>query len=283
MKVILYTKEFNQHIKEPVDIILSPQYYWIKKIEIPVKSLKDAKKIAKSLFQLNDGYIYDAMKIEGKYFAYAINKKLKLNIEKKYINSIRLAQSELYKYDVINVSENHSIQKIDDLLFCFPNVKNAPFIDEILPDLKLTNNKVTLYDRINIDKGLIAAAVTIFLLLNGGFIIKTIKNRISYGTLENEKTKLIKRYNLPPTTFQLNSILSSLKKTDKTQTLIRKDLEYITKTPLKKGEKFLNLSFSNKTFTVSVKTDRNLDFYFKKRFKVKSEFKNSLYKAELYE
>ena len=122
MRVILYTEDFNEKINEPVDVILSPQYYWIKKIDIPIKSLKDAKKIAKSMFKLNDNYLYDAFELNGSFYAYAIDKNLNLNIDKKFINSIRLAQTELYNYDSFNVSKNHSIQKIEDLLFCFPKL-----------------------------------------------------------------------------------------------------------------------------------------------------------------
>ena len=83
MKTILYTKDFNKQIKEQVNVILSPQYYWIKKIDIPVKNRFTAKKIAKNIFDFDEKeYFLDAVKIKDTYFAIAINKNLKLKIPK---------------------------------------------------------------------------------------------------------------------------------------------------------------------------------------------------------
>lgn len=280
--MILYTKDFNENINEPVDVILSPQYYWIKKIDIPIKSLKDAKKIAKSLFKLDEGYIYDAFELDGKFFAYAIKKDLNINIDKKYINSLRLAQTELYGFDKINVSDNHSIQKIDDLLFCFPYVQDAEHIDDIIPKLSLSKHTVNLYNRIKIDKSVLITLAVIFFFINAAFLLNYIKNSNTLKQIEAKKENLIKKYRLPATTFQLDSILNSLKKEDIKQSKIRKDLEFITKTPLQNGEKFLDLSYDKNRFNIEIKTKRNLDNYFKKRFKVNSTL-NSTYKAQLHE
>ncbi|AZV45725.1 hypothetical protein C3L23_00055 [Nautilia sp. PV-1] len=282
MRVILYTKDFNEKISEPVDVILSPQYYWIKKIDIPIKSLKDAKKLSKTLFKLDENYIYDAFKLNGKYFAYAIKKNLKINIDKKYINSIRLAQTELYNFEKINVSDKHSIQKVDDLLFCFPNVEDAPNINDVINSIQLSKNTVNIYNRLNLDKSILIYSAVILILLNFIFISGFIQNENAIKSLENQKESLIKKYNLPKTTFQLKSILNELKNEDNTQKKIRKSLEFITKTPLKKGEKFLKLSY-DKYFNIEIKTDRNFDKYFSKKFKVTSSLKNGIYKASLYE
>ena len=282
MRVILYTKDFSEEINEPVDVILSPQYYWIKKIDIPIKSLSDAKKIAKTMFKLDESYIYDAFKTEDGFYAYAIKKNLQLNIDKKYIISLRLAQSELYMYDKINVSQNHSIQKIDGLLFCFPKTQNAPEIEDVLKEIKLSKNTVNLYNRINIDKSLSILGIIIFLLFNAIFILKTIQNKKALFELQKQKSEFIKKHRLPKTTFQLKAMLSELEKTDKEQKKIKKALEFITKTPLKKGEKFTLLSYDGH-FRVEIKTAKNLDGYFSKMFKVKSILQNNTYKADLYE
>jgi hypothetical protein len=282
LKVILYTKNFNEKINEPVNVILSPQYYWIKKIDIPIKSLKDAKKLSKTLFKLDENYIYDAFKLDDKYFAYAIKKDLQINIDKKYINSVRLAQTELYDYDKINVSDKYSIQKIDDLLFCFPYTEDAPNIESIIDNLQLSKNTVNLYNRINIDKSILIYSSIVLIFLNFIFIAEFIQNKKALNTLETKKAYFIKEHHLPKTSFQLKSILNELKNEDKIQRKIRKGLEFITKTPLNKGEKFLKLSY-DKNFNVEIKTEKNLDNYFSKKFKVTSSFKNGIYKASLYE
>ena len=281
MRVILYTEDFNEKINEPVDVILSPQYYWIKKIDIPIKSLKDAKKIAKSMFKLNDNYLYDAFELNGSFYAYAIDKNLNLNIDKKFINSIRLAQTELYNYDSFNVSKNHSIQKIEDLLFCFPKADNAIDINEILPTLQLSKYKVNLFDRINIDKPLLIHIFIIFLLINISLLTNYINNKKAISKIEQEKTTLIQKKHLPKTTFQLNSIILNLQKIDTEQNRLRKNLEFITKTPLKNNEKFQKLAFNKNTFSIEIKTDKSFDKYFSKKFKVVSTLKDPIYKAFL--
>ena len=283
MKVILYTEDFSETVNEPVDVILSPQYYWIKKIEIPIKSIKDAKKIAKSLFKLDDTYVYDAFELNGEFYAYAIKKDLDLKIDKKYINSLRLAQTELYKFEKFNVSQNHSIQKVEDLLFCFPKSENAPHINDILPKIELSKHKINIYDLINIDKSLIISGLIIFILINISLLLNIINNKNTVKTIEIKKEELIKNNNLPKTSFQLDSLINDLSKTNKNQINLRKNLEFITKTPLKKNEKFLKLTYGNKKFYIIVKANRNFDKYFSKKFKVDSQKEKSLYKAYLYE
>ena len=49
---ILYTKDFNENINESVNVILSPEFYWIKKVDIEDISLKEAKKLAPSVLKL---------------------------------------------------------------------------------------------------------------------------------------------------------------------------------------------------------------------------------------
>ncbi|ACM92649.1 hypothetical protein NAMH_0011 [Nautilia profundicola AmH] len=283
MKVILYTKDFNEKINEPVDIILSPQFYWIKKIDIPIKSLKDAKKLSKTLFKLDDTYLYDAFEINGKYYAYAIKKNININIDKKFINSIRLAQTELYDFNIINVSKNYSIQKIDDLLFCFPNIKNAPYIKDILPSLKLSKNKINIFNRIKLKKSVVISLLLLFLFINISFLLNIIKNKQTVKNLELKKAKIIHKYHLPKTTYQIKAILNELKEKDFNQNKIKKDLEFITKTPLKNDETFISLSYDKNRFDIEINSKRNFDNYFKKKFiKVNSNI-NNIYKASLYE
>ena len=280
MKTILYTKDFDEDIKESVNVILSPQFYWIKKIDIPIKRLSNAKKIAKSLFKLDDSYIYGAFKIDDEYFAYAIKKDLNLKIDKKYINGIYLAQSELYNFDKLNVSDTHSIEKVDNLLFCFPNSSNAKSFDDIKDKITL-KHKIDLYTSSE-DKKLIILLSILFLIINSSLFILYLNKKIAIKEIDEKKQNLIIKNHLPTTTFELDSILSNLKQEDKKQVNIRKNLEFITKTPLKKDEKFIELSYKD-GFFIKIKTNRKFDNYFRKKFKIKSSLKNGVYEASLYE
>lgn len=279
MKKILYTKDFNEKIKEPVNVILSPEFYWIKKINIPIKSLKDAKKLAKSSFNLKGDFFYDAFKLKDKFFAVAIPKKLNLKIDKKYIKSIRIAQIEFFDFECIKVNENYYLKKIDDLIFFFPTPsKNCIPLKEALEKIKLSNK--TFSQKIN--KTLLVYAGIIFILLNSALLIKAYSNNLEAKKLSLKTENFLKKHNLPPTSFQLNSILNDLKTKVKKQEKIKKDLEFFSKTPLKKEEYYQRLSFDSKNYYVKIHTSKNLDFYFKKHFKIlSSNFSKNTYKAKL--
>jgi len=281
LKTILYTKDFNEKIKEPINIILSPQFYWIKKIDIPIKSLKEAKKLAKNLFKLDEKrYKFFALKIDNNYYAIAIEKNLKLNIDKKYIKNIYIAQSELNDFDCINVNEKYIIKKIEDLLFCFPKEECKNNIKEILKTIKLSKNKINLLNTIEINKtsfflvNFSIIFIAIYFLIQGFYYKKELKN------LKIKQYQTFKNSSLPKTTFQLKAILNNLKSKYQNIQKIKKNLEILTQTPLKKDEYFLKIKY-NKYFEIEIKTNRNFDFYFQKFFNVNSTLKNGTYKAVL--
>ena len=283
MKKILYTKFFNQKIDEKVDVILSPEFYWIKKIDIPIKSLKDAKKIAKTLFKLEGDYFYDALKIGDKFFAVAIDKHLKINIPEKYINSIRIAQSELYPFECIKIDENHYIRKIDNMLFCFPTpAQNCVEVNEALEKTTLSNKKFNLVNRIEIDKKIIFSVLLIFLFINIPLILNAVSIKKEINRIQNETFSFLDANSLPHTTFQLNSILNSLKEELKYNDKIKKDLEIISKTPLNRGDYFKKLTFDGKSFYLEIVTSKNLDGFFKRYFKISSVKEKNLYKVRLF-
>ena len=279
MKTILYTKDFNKQIKEQVNVILSPQYYWIKKIDIPVKNRFTAKKIAKNIFDFDEKeYFLDAVKIKDTYFAIAINKNLKLKIPKKYIKSLRIAQVEFYDYDCLNVSENHSIQKIEDIHFCFPKKNDCKNVDEILNSLKLSGYKINLFNTFE-DKGLILLVAFIFIILNVYLLSFNIAYSKDIKKLNFQKNEFLKKHNLPKTTFQLQSVYENLKNKQLLNDKIKTSLEFNSKTPCKE---FLKLSFKNDIFYEKIKSDKNLDNFFNKKFQIlNSNYKNNIYEARL--
>ena len=278
-KVIFYTKDFNKKINYPVDVILSPQFYWIKKIDIPIKSIFQAKKIAKNLFDIEGEYIFDAFKTGGIYCAVAVKKNLELKIDKKYIKSIRIAQKELYEYECLEVGDKHCIKKVDDIFFYFLNEGNCKKIDEVLKNIKLSNYTISL-DTINLDKSSLILLFASFVFIIGYFIIGTVSYKKDLTLIEQKKASLSK-YNLPLTSFQLDAIYSNLKKIDIAQKRIRKDLKIFSNTPLNKNEEYIKLSF-NKNFYVKIKTSKNLGNYFKRYFSIiSSNLNNRIYSGKL--
>gem|GEM_PF-3420917 len=284
MKRILYTNSFNQEINEPVDVILSPHFYWIKKIEIPVKKLKDAREIAPTLFKLErESHIFDVFKLDNGYFAVAFPKKLELKIPPKFIRSVRIAQIEFYPYDCLKIDSNTALKKIDDLIFCFPGKVECPSVDEILPQLELSPKTFPLFNRLEIDKRVLIPALGIFLLFNLGFLVRWYGDTQQLKRLEAERSAYLTRHHLPSTTFQLEAILEELRQKWNSQLHWKRGLAIITKTPLKPGESFRKIAFDSNRFTIEVTTHRNLNPYFlSHKFKiVESQLEKGTYRATL--
>jgi len=260
LRAIFYTKNFNKTIKEKVDVILSPEFYWIKKLDMNV-SLREAKKISKNIFKLNEkDYLFDAFKINNKLFVVALKKDLNVKIEKKYINSIRLAQFEFYSYDCIDIGE-FIMKKIDDIFFCFPK-KNEEciYVDEILENIKLSKNTFNIFNKINIDKNILFYLISSLMILNIFFFIQGFAYSTKLNNLKKIKLSL-RKYNMPLTIYQLNSIYNVLKEENMKNNSIRKVLEFLSLNF--RNFEFKRIEFNKDVFTVVIKTDKNLDNYFK--------------------
>jgi len=271
---VFYTKNFNENITEKVNIILSPEFYWIKKLELNV-SLREAKKIAKNVFKLDDKeYIFNAFKLKNKIFVIALKKNLDLKIDKKYINSIHLAQIELYKFECIEAKEC-IIKKIDDILFCFPKKEDKCInIDEILKNIKLSKNTFNIYNIINIDKRVLFYLMNSLIIFNIFYFIQGISYKKELTKIETKKIAL-KKYNLPLSLYQLNSIYETLKTEDYKVNKIKKVLEFLS---LKfRNFEFKKIAYDGNVFTLIIKTDKNLDSYFKSFNVLDSKIKNNSY------
>ena len=211
----------------------------------------------------------------------AVPKNLDLKIDKKYINSLRLAQVEFFDYECLEINEKFMLKKINDILFCYPNQNSCnKKLNEEINKIKLSNYSVNL-DTVNFDKSVFISMGLIFVFLNAFFIIGIIGYKKEFNKLK-EKERSLQKYNLPLTSFQLDAIYSNLKTVDNKQKLIRKDLEFFSRTPLNKNEEYKKLKFNNDSYSVEINTSKNLTDYFSKRFIIKSsEFNKNLYKAVL--
>ena len=65
-------------LEGPVNVILSPSMYWVKRVKLPVKYLREAKSLIPSLFDENlpEGkYSYSAYKDGDSFLIFAYNDK----------------------------------------------------------------------------------------------------------------------------------------------------------------------------------------------------------------
>ena len=225
---ILYTKDFNERIDKSVNVILSPEFYWIKKVDIKDISLKEAKKLAASILKLPvDEFFFDAIKKDDEFYVIAIKKDIKIDIDKKFIKSIRIAECEI-KEDCVNLKKG-SLKRVGGILFYFNNrCENGVDIKKILDNLKLSKYRF--------DYVIASFSKSFYYLLVGSLVLFIVSFLIKGSVYYFEKEKIKKMSNFSITTYQLDSMINNLlNKIEKKEKLI-KVLKFIQKVPLKEKE-----------------------------------------------
>ncbi len=221
---------------EKLHIILSPSLYWVRKVNLPLKYAREAKKLLESLFEdiLPEGnYSYSVYRAseEGEFFIFAYEDKsildllTKQGIASSSISSIHFAQSELYDIQgAIKINEKQSIYVKDDIVTLVP----CCWIEESgalnLEDIKLSKHKITLAQFGHIVDGSslikIGVILGVFILLTWVelFIIKQDIQKI-----QTQSSELFAKYKLKPTMFQNKALLKKYKKIHANQTKLRAD------------------------------------------------------------
>ena len=277
--------------KEKFDLILSPIFYWVKKEKLSVKKERDALKFAPSIFdgQFEDveDYRYLAIKYSNEEYIFIaynskeIMKKLKTDfgISESMIGNIYTAQSEM-----LNIEESLSINRIrmvvsiDGIISDIPKHSYDSSVNYATEYLK-KNSRTGLPikykgidgSRINI---VIASAIPLALIIYFGLDIVKLNRDLNSLNIEIDKRR--DNYNLPATSFQIESIKNRYQEIDAKQLKIRDSIlwlqtknfdkygkiisltsdskEIVFKLELRKGAKL------NKVKSVLQKRDKNVEF-----------------------
>lgn len=223
---------------EMIDLILSPSLYWVQRVDLPVKYLRDVKKLLPSLFEdlLPEGnYSYSVYKDENKeksfyIFAYEDKKIIDLvssfNLNFSNISSVRFAQSELDDLEgAVKINEMQSIYVKDGVVTLVPCcwIEESGNID--LSKIKLSKHTITLaqfghiVDSSSLYK--VAGVLLAFSCLSFAQFIIT-KQKIS--SIEEQRSDLFSKYKLKPTMFQNKALLKKYRDIDADQTKLREEL-----------------------------------------------------------
>ena len=221
---------------EKLHIILSPSLYWVKKVILPLKYAREAKKLLESLFEdvLPEGnYSYSVYKAseEGEFFIFAYEDKSILDLLTKQgitasnIASVHFAQSELSNLQgAVKINETQSIYVKDGIVTLVPCCWIEESGDLDLEDVKLSKHKITLaqFGHIVDSSSLIkiGAILGIFILLTWVelYILKQDIQKI-----QTQSSELFTKYKLKPTMFQNKALLKKYKKIYTNQTKLRAD------------------------------------------------------------
>lgn len=248
---------------EKVDIILSPSLYWIKKISLPLSSLREVKTLLPSIFEdtLPEGiYSYSVYKSndDSMFYAFAYEDKKILdviaqnNIPMTNIGSVHFAQSELHNIEhAMKIDDNQCLYIKDSIVVLVPSswVKEKEELD--LNSISLSKHKITLQQFAHIIdyKSLYGVISVLVILIILGFSELLITTQRSQDIVTNTDEIFIKD-DLKPTMFENESILKRYEKTHKVQTKFREYLAQILALKLNKNETMTLLSLKNRTILV---------------------------------
>ncbi len=228
-------------VSNKVDIILSPEFYWVRVFNIPVKNITQAKHVFPTLFEdiLDNvnGLSYQAIKLdENKYLCFAyVNKKIyeaikNSGINLSLVNSVYFAQNECKDFRQFTVEDKSFLYTEDDILVKVPNgiLSENINLNENLHHINLSNNKVDikLYNNFLSSKQiyLIVAISLLFSIINFTKIFDY-KNSIS---LLDEKIELEKqKSNLPSSMIQVDSIINKYKNISDQEIRKREMISYL--------------------------------------------------------
>lgn len=203
-----------------------------------------------------------------------------MGIDLRMVEKLYVAQSELMDRDVVlKVNNKYAIATSEGVITYLPlKLLNSTIdmnVDDVLETKKLSSGYIysKSFQKLNVDSkesNLILWLLTILALMLFLNVLKVQKDR---KFLVEEKSSLIQKYNLPPTSFQIKSMQSELSKIDLKQNSLKEAVIYLGKFKLSNEEFFNLLSYKNSKLKFAIKfpnSQREDEFkkYIAKKFKI---------------
>jgi len=244
-------------------IILSPSLYWVKKITLPIKYLRDVKKILPSIFEeiVPEGiYSYYAYKEGSEYIAFAYEDKKILDLLGKYsilindVSSVHFAQSEFENItQPYKINDTQVLSVHDGICILSPKEWFGELDVLDISKLKTSNKKIVLkqFNHIvdtkvvyKIDTGLLL----FILILSTELIIGNKK----INAINQQKEAVIQKYHMKRTMMQNNSILAHYQSIFTKQKKLRKIIGLFLKVPLTQKQKISLLALKEEKLSIEI-------------------------------
>jgi len=300
---ILFLDSINTHTLEydkskKLSIILSPSLYWVQKLSLPVKYVREVTKLLPSIFEerLPEGdYSYFAYKSGDDFFVFAYEDKkiLKLlhdkGINSADIKSLHFAQSEFSDLDTpLEINETQSLYLKDELLVVMPSSWLKETKDMDLNDVILSKHKIKLqqYGHIVKNSSLYKIAIILSALILIVFVEGFITSQKS-DSIDEAKNELFSKYKLKPTMFQNKSMLKKYKNIYTKQSKLREYMSYFLSMRLPKTQKITLIDYNNNILNVKISGIKQggeqivLNKLNSKKVKFKSSFKGNIFRVEI--
>lgn len=226
-----------------VDIILSPEFYWVRIFDIPVKNISQARNVLPMLFEdiidSTNELSYQVLKLEeNKYLCFAyVNKRIyeaikDSGINLSLVNSVYFAQNECKDFKQFNVDDKSFMYTEDGILVKVPNdlLLDKLDLNEHINNINLSSNKVDikLYNNILSRKQIYFISIVCLLVSFINFI-KIYDYKSESSKIENKINQEKDRNNLPSSILQVDAIINKYKTIANTEIQKREVFEYILK------------------------------------------------------
>ncbi len=253
-------------LEGPLNVILSPALYWVKRVTLPVKYLREVKGLIPSLFEENlpEGkYSYSAYKDGDSFLIFAYNDKQVLDllaekgISSANIENVYLAQSEFDTIDApLKISESSVLSLQNGVVVKLP----AALAPDALP-LDLAQHifskhsiHLTRFNQIADKKSqMVFASILGFLILM--FTTEWLITASQVSAILDKQEEVFSSHNLPATSFQNEAIYAKLNTTFEHQSKIREILNLALTLKLKPQEQILHVALEKNKIVIEIKTE----------------------------
>lgn len=254
----------NVQDKQIFDLILSPSFYWVKHITIPIKSTSELKKFLPSLFEdtVPQGkYSYYAYPDGDTYLAFAYDDKeildilSKKGINSEHINRVYFAQSEFQELqEAVAIDKDSVLDSEDHVIVKLPKELVHTSVPLNLDEHVFSKHTITLakYTHIATTKSLIQFSLFMGALI-AIYMLDLIVSEVKIDEFEAAPLKLYAEHKLPATKIQNEVILETLQKQYKQQIKIRQLSGEILDLKLGKNEYIRLYDLQEKKLTVELR------------------------------
>jgi hypothetical protein len=232
------TKQSKLVSSKQVDLVLSPEFYWSRTFEIPVKKPKQALAVLPTLFEeyLTPGnYSYYCMKQEeSRFLCFAYDNEIiiehiqKSGLSLSQVHRIFLAQTQMQSYDGFEI-KGEAFEYNEGILVKLPKgfVRELPQLSNKL-NIDHHEHKLDFKFYTHVfNKEYLWTLLIMVGLIAGLNILKYLQYQMNIQKNETKIQNVKQEYRLPKTNLQLNSILKGFQQKQQANTKFYEALQYV--------------------------------------------------------
>jgi hypothetical protein len=290
-KKLFLTRNSTFSYEEKVDVVLSPELYWVRIFDIPIPNKKEALSVVPTFFEdfldIEDYKFYAVKQEDNKYLCFAYDESKVIdaienaNLSLNQVSSIYFAQNELVNLKLTKL-ENEYFGYQDDILIKFPKsfINEDDFKEFDICETNLSKYHISInYTSKYIDNKslyLISAIILLISILNFSKVY-TLNNTID--GIVSKQIQIKKDFKIPSTMIQTKSIMRTLNIKGTKQIKLRDALDYLFNFSSSTKGKIQRVDYRNDNLIIYFKEISmvGIKSYLGKKYKVfKSSDKNSV-------